>query len=132
MKKLLLLLCSFWLLSTVGLMAQVRVPFTMDSDIFYGAYVNTYGKYNYDWESGQIRMSSDGLLNEGCGFCWDDRYFTVEIEGGEHTVRWIYRKGRSGSDGEDALFLDNVTWAPVPVVTLGEALDALELRCFSK
>ena len=81
MKKLLLLLCSFWLLSTVGLMAQVRVPFTMDSNIFYGAYVNTYGKYNYDWESGQIRMSSDGLLNEGCGFCWDDRYFTVEIEG---------------------------------------------------
>ncbi|MBO7505887.1 MAG: InlB B-repeat-containing protein [Paludibacteraceae bacterium] len=75
----LFVLCSLFM--HADLSAQVRVPFTMDSNIFYGAYVNTYGKYNYDWEDGQIRMSSDGLLNEGCGFCWDDRYFTVEIEG---------------------------------------------------
>lgn len=81
MKKLLLLLCSFWLLSATGLMAQVRVPFTMDSNIFYGAYVTTGGKYNYEWTDGQIRIWSGGLLEAGCGFCWDDRFFTVEITG---------------------------------------------------
>lgn len=81
MKKLLLLLCSFWLLTTAGLMAQVRVPFTMDSNTFYGAYVTTGGKYNYEWTDGQIRMWSGGILESGCGFCWDDRYFTVEISG---------------------------------------------------
>ncbi|MBO7608423.1 MAG: InlB B-repeat-containing protein [Paludibacteraceae bacterium] len=81
MRKLFFLFAFFSLFVHAYLPAQVRVPFTMDSDIFYGAYVNTYGKYDYAWEDNQIRMSSDGLLNEGCGFCWDDRYFTVEIEG---------------------------------------------------
>ena len=47
MRNLFFLFAFFSLFVHAYLPAQVRVPFTMDSDIFYGAYVNTYGKYDY-------------------------------------------------------------------------------------
>ncbi len=81
MRKLFFLFAFFSLFVQAYLPAQVRVPFTMDSNTFYGEYVTTGGKYNYEWTDGQIRMWSGGILESGCGFCWDDRYFTVEISG---------------------------------------------------
>ena len=43
---------------------------------------------------------------------------TVDItESGEHTLKWVYQKNKSGSDGEDCAWLDEVVWTPVPVET---------------
>lgn len=52
---------------------------------------------------------------------WDQRSY--EIEAGTHTLRWRYYKDGSGSDGQDAGFLDEVSYTPTvilppPVITL--------------
>lgn len=52
---------------------------------------------------------------------------TNNLSEGLHTIRWTYRKNRSGNSGEDALWLDAVSWRPEPMPTLAEALDATNL-----
>lgn len=47
----------------------------------------------------------------------------VALVGGSHTVRWNYRKSRSGAAGEDRVWLDAVSWAPEVPLTLAEALN---------
>ena len=43
---------------------------------------------------------------------------TVDItESGEHTLKWVYQKNNSGSEGEDCAWLDEVVWTPAPVKT---------------
>ncbi len=59
--------------------AQVAVPFTMTESIFNSSDVDKGTKYRHVWEKEKIRMYSTGLLSDGCGFCWDDHYFTVHI-----------------------------------------------------
>lgn len=66
--------------------AQVAVPFTMTESIFNSDDVDKGAKYVHVWENGQIRMYSSGLLSDGCGFCWDDHYFTVHISGAPDKV----------------------------------------------
>ena len=43
---------------------------------------------------------------------------TATLGDGPHTLRWAYEKGTGDTGGEDAAFLDNVTWAPL---TLADA-----------
>lgn len=93
------------LLPSVFSRAQVNVPFTMDESTFYGDYVTTNAKKgNYLWEDGKIRMTSDGLLGAGCGFCWDNRYFTVEISGAPDRVSF------STSTSALATAFDEISW----------------------
>ena len=47
----------------------------------------------------------------------------VSLVGGTHTVRWNYRKSRSGAAGEDRVWLDAVSWSPEVPLTLAEALN---------
>ena len=47
----------------------------------------------------------------------------VSLVGGTHTVRWNYRKSRSGAAGEDRAWLDAVSWTPEVPLTLAEALN---------
>lgn len=58
----------------------------MTESIFNSDDVNKGSKYVHVWENGQIRMYSTGLLSDGCGFCWDDHYFTVHISGAPDKV----------------------------------------------
>jgi hypothetical protein len=46
----------------------------------------------------------------------------IELGNGEHDIRWMYRKGRSGTAGEDAVWVDNVAWTIAAEPTLAEAL----------
>ena len=50
-----------------------------------------------------------------------------DLDWGDHVVRWTYRKGRSGSGGEDTLWLDAVSWMPQALPTLPVALGATNL-----
>lgn len=55
---------------------------------------------------------------------WTDN--AIEILGeGEHVVRWVYRKGRSGSAGADAAWVDCVAWVSSDPgeLTLARALN---------
>ncbi len=47
---------------------------------------------------------------------WQTFTFTV-TNAGPHTFRWGYVKGKSGAAGEDAGWLDQVTWAPARTST---------------
>ena len=47
---------------------------------------------------------------------------TVQLETGTHDVRWVYKKGRSNSAGEDAVWIDNVSWTIAQPPTLSDAL----------
>ena len=43
---------------------------------------------------------------------------TVDIiENGEHTLKWVYQKNKSDSEGDDCAWLDEVVWTPAPVET---------------
>ena len=48
---------------------------------------------------------------------------TVALAGGTHTIRWNYRKSRSGAAGEDMVWLDSVQWTLYVPPTLAEALN---------
>ena len=41
---------------------------------------------------------------------WTER--TLTFDGGENTVRWVYRKDKRGMTGEDCAWIDGVTWTP--------------------
>ena len=48
---------------------------------------------------------------------------TIVLAGGAHTLRWNYRKSRSGTAGTDMVWLDGVTWTADVPPTLAEALN---------
>ena len=47
----------------------------------------------------------------------------IVLAGGAHTIRWNYRKSRSGTAGADMVWLDSVTWTADVPPTLAEALN---------
>lgn len=85
-KSLFLILFSVLVLPS-RVAAQVQVPFTMDESTFFSESVSfKNGDDDYLWSNDAIRMSTDGILSDGCGFCWPDRYFTVEISGAPDVI----------------------------------------------
>jgi hypothetical protein len=46
----------------------------------------------------------------------------IELGFGKHDIRWVYKKGRSGSVGEDAVWVDKVVWTSAAEPTLKDAL----------
>ena len=94
---------------------------------------NTEGKgtLGFTWrvssESGRdfLRFTADGqpggALSGESG--WQTVTFAV-TNAGPHTFRWTYSKGKSGSAGADAAWLDQVAWTPVMTAVLATALPA--------
>ncbi|MBQ3289716.1 MAG: leucine-rich repeat protein [Kiritimatiellae bacterium] len=41
---------------------------------------------------------------------WTER--TLSFDGGANTVKWVYFKDRTGTDGEDCVWVDGLTWTP--------------------
>ena len=41
---------------------------------------------------------------------WTQR--TVTFSGGENTVKWVYHKDKSDTDGEDCAWVDGIEWTP--------------------
>ena len=90
------------------------------------------GRLSFDWRASceekydAVRLEVDGelvrVLSGETG--WTN--VVIELGFGEHAVRWIYRKGRSKSDGEDAVWLDNVVWTAASHPTLADALGDFE------
>ena len=97
-----------------------------------GVRLHGAGMLAFDWRSSceakydSLRLEVDGKLlrNISGETVWKN--VTVELGGGDHVVRWVYAKGRSRSEGQDAVWLDNVSWAPAGVPTLAEALGDFE------
>lgn len=52
---------------------------------------------------------------------------SLDIDAPGSVVRWSYVKGRSGHDGCDCVFIDDVSWQEYAPPTLAEALDATNL-----
>ena len=77
----------------------------------------------YDFAVVEIDGEICGRISGESG--WEDASFA--LGSGIHTIRWTYRKGRSGTAGADAAWLDSVTWTPMPLPTLAEALEATNL-----
>ena len=86
---------------------------------------NTFGwdrlmVYTNDVEIAEWRM--DGETD------WTER--AVTFSGGSNTVKWMYYKDRTGTEGEDCAWVDGVTWTPVmsdpiPAVAVDAAPEAV-------
>ena len=107
------------------------------------------GTIRFWWKaSGEFETSKKGVITR-----YDFAEFTVDGEvqaeiGDEsewtevvyvvtgtraHTIRWMYHKDESGSDGEDCAWLSEVEWTPDPNATepipeLGSSADAAAVR----
>lgn len=90
------------------------------------------GTLSFDWRASceerydAIRLEVDGrqirvLSGETS---WTNVCINLDI--GEHNIRWIYKKGRSEASGEDAVWVDNVAWTSATEPTLAEALGEFE------
>ncbi len=91
------------------------------------------GVVSFDW-----KISSEGccdrlhfLVN---GVSWDSiggevdwTNRTFHLPWGVHTLSWRYSKDSSRTDGQDAAWLDQVTYAPVGIFSLTEAADTAAL-----
>jgi hypothetical protein len=93
-----------------------------------GLRLNGAGTLSFDWRASceerydAVRLEVDGssvrvLSGETA---WTN--VCIELGLGDHDIRWVYKKGRSGSAGEDAVWVDNVTWTTAAEPTLAEAL----------
>ena len=90
------------------------------------------GTLSFDWRASSeerydaVRLEVDGrqirvLSGETS---WTNVCINLDI--GEHNIRWIYKKGRSEASGEDAVWVDNVAWTSAKEPTLAEALGEFE------
>lgn len=119
-KILLLIVSSAFALPSL-VQAQVKVPFTMDESTFFSESVTfKSAEDNYMWSDDAIKMASDGLLGAGCGLCWPDRYFTVEISGVPDVISFststssflcTYKLGSYGWEVEQSV--DGRNWSTV-------------------
>ena len=90
------------------------------------------GTLSFDWRT-SCREKTDSVYLEVDGafkrMLSGDTAWTnvvVNLGLGEHTVRWVYARGRGESAYDDAAWIDNVTWTPTPEPTLAEALGDFE------
>ena len=93
-----------------------------------GVVLNGAGTLTFDWRTSceerfdAVRLEIDGaavriLSGETA---WTN--MTINLDNGEHDVRWVYKKGRSKTVGEDAAWIDNVIWTAAEAPTLADAL----------
>ena len=90
------------------------------------------GTLSFDWRT-SCREKTDSVYLEVDGafkrMLSGDTAWTnvvVNLGLGEHTVCWVYARGRGESAYDDAAWIDNVTWMPTPEPTLAEALGDFE------
>jgi hypothetical protein len=86
------------------------------------------GVLSFDWRSSceekydAVRLEIDGVNVRAISGVTEWMNVKIELGDGQHDVRWIYKKGRSKTEGEDAVWVDRVVWVPVPKPTLSEAI----------
>jgi len=86
------------------------------------------GTLSFDWRASceekydAVRLEIDGSLVRVLSGETSWTNVCIELGLGEHDIRWVYKKGRSGSAGEDAVWVDNVVWTAAAEPTLAEAL----------
>lgn len=92
--------------------------------------INGVGKLSFWWKVSceetdmpQICWWDYGtILIDGVEVAWIDgetdwEHVEVEVpEGGEHQIVWRYSKDSDGHDGEDCLWIDEVSWTPKEVI----------------
>ena len=90
------------------------------------------GTLSFDWRASceerydAVRLEVDG---KQIRVLWGETSWTnvcINLDIGEHNIRWVYMKGRSGALGEDAVWVDNVVWESATEPTLAEALGEFE------
>ncbi|MCX8035950.1 MAG: right-handed parallel beta-helix repeat-containing protein, partial [Candidatus Sumerlaeia bacterium] len=132
--------------ATLGWITDGSLPWFSQTTVkFYGASAARSGAINHNQES---RLSSVATGPGVLGFYWkassehfsDELTFSVDgverdaVSGdidwqskifvlgpGTHSLLWQYKKDPGFTSGEDAVWLDYVTWQPV--LTLGEAVE---------
>lgn len=92
--------------------------------------INGVGKLSFWWKASceetdmpQICWWDYGtILIDGVEVAWIDgetdweRVEVEVLEGGEHQIVWRYSKDSDGRDGEDCLWIDEVSWTPKGVI----------------
>lgn len=90
------------------------------------------GTLSFDWRASceerydAVRLEVDG---KQIRVLWGETSWTnvcINLDVGEHDIRWVYKKGRSGALGDDAIWVDNVVWESATEPTLAEALGEFE------
>ena len=90
------------------------------------------GVFAFDWRtSSEAKFDAVRLEVDGETICplsgeTDWQTMSLDLDFGEHEIRWTYQKNRTGRAGEDAAWVDNVSWTVAPEPTLAEALDSDE------
>lgn len=63
---------------------------------------------NFDY----LRLYVDGILHRDISGETDWQQVTLDLAAGDHQLRWAYSKDNSISGGQDAGWVDNVSWQP--------------------
>ena len=90
------------------------------------------GTLSFDWRASceeqydAVRLEIDGSLVRMLSGETSWTNVCIELGLGEHNIRWVYKKGRSGTAGEDAVWVDNFVWTTAAEPTLAEALGNFE------
>ena len=93
-----------------------------------GLRVSGTGVLSFDWKSSceerydAVRLEIDGTQTRVLSGESSWASVRIELGFGDHDIRWVYKKGRSNSSGEDAVWVDNVAWTAAATPTLREAL----------
>jgi hypothetical protein len=93
-----------------------------------GLHLEGAGTLSFDWRASceerydAVRLEVDGALVRTISgdVAWTN--VCIELGLGKHDIRWVYKKGRSGSVGEDAVWVDKVVWTSAAEPTLKDAL----------
>lgn len=94
------------------------------------ATVEGLGRLEFDWRisanrGDYARIYVDGVQKAQItrSTAWANASIAIGTRG-LHTVRWEYDHRASKAANDNAAFLDNVAWHPLPPMTLAEALDS--------
>lgn len=83
------------------------------------------GPYHSDFSGDALQLLIDGNLRTKISgeVGWGEQF--IVLSAGDHTIRWQYAKDLDGDFGQDAAWLDGVSF--VPGVPLDEALDVADV-----
>ena len=65
----------------------------------------------FEWDHGEFRVDGVAVVKINGESGWKEFSYDI-MSSGNHTLAWVYCKDDFGKDGEDCLWLDEVSWTP--------------------
>ena len=102
--------------------AKLKVQIEVLEDGPLSFYLRTSSEGGYDFLEFYINSLIDQKWS-GVRDYWE--VYTKKMKKGTYALEWRYKKDSSGSEGEDRAYLDDISFPPVSVVTMLEAVKGL-------